>query len=75
MHNVIRENLSHYMICIHRDMQLVKEKKRQLPVSPIYIDIDSMGFVVYRVLRRSNARIFEANSRMRKVKYKPLRCK
>ncbi|KAF3969908.1 hypothetical protein CMV_006341 [Castanea mollissima] len=27
---------------------------------------DSMGFAVYHVLRQSNARIFEADSRMRK---------
>ena len=46
-------------------MKLRKKKKT--------IDVDSMGFVVYHVLHRSDARIFKADSRMRKVKYKPLR--
>ena len=45
---------------------LSKKKKKN-------IDVDSMGFVLYHVLRRSNAWIFEADSRMRKVKYMLLR--
>ena len=49
-------------------IELSKQKKKKKT-----IDIDSMGFVVYHVLRQSNARIFEADSRMRKVKYKLLR--